>query len=540
MNLKEAISQPFVKVYNFIQREFAYTAQIDTQSKHIPFGITDSFPQQLSDLVKGSPTAMSCLSTQADFIAGEGFNLGADLENMIINPNGLKFYRYHTIQAEIFAENWGVATLVKYNKVGDITELYDIPFGYCRLGQPDDNGIISKIHYNPYFGTALYRKQDTVVYDVYNPDAAVVQAGKDPKWKGQIHWMGVRGSGHPFYPWPGYYSAAKWMNIEKNAAVYFDENLESGFLTPAILKIHGNPNEPSGQKDANDNDIPKGVLFDEQMTKNFSGAKRVGQLWAFWADNKDEFPEVEAFPTNQNAEMHRVTDEHAIKKITIATKVPAILANISEGVSLGGDGNTIRAAVKLMQQRVKRPQALLIDYYMSMLTRMVNGKKVLEPISIVPYNPFPELEAIDPQVWEVLTPEEKRKWVNDHTEIELIETAPAQPEPAPVENRIVNLHFNTYPKKAKENVKRALEWVDKFGKTCLKPSGRKVSESILNGVPLGPKEIKRLSRYLSKQTVYASHPYDDSCESVLYDAWGGSEMMVWANDKVKELNGETD
>jgi hypothetical protein len=27
---------------------------------------------------------------------------------------------------------------------------------------------------------------------------------------------------------------------------------------------------------------------------------------------------------------------------------------------------------------------------------------------------------------------------------------------------------------------------------------------------------------------------------VLYDAWGGSEMMIWANEKVKELNGKAD
>jgi hypothetical protein len=67
-----------------------------------------------------------------------------------------------------------------------------------------------------------------------------------------------------------------------------------------------------------------------------------------------------------------------------------------------------------------------------------------------------------------------------------------------------------------------------------------MSEAILNGTPLGPQEIKRLSRYLSKQTIHASHPYDESCNAVLYDAWGGSEMMVWANEKKKELDGKTD
>lgn len=541
MALKEAISQSFIKVYNLIQREFAYSGQVDASGKFIPFGLHNNFPQHLNELIRESPTATSCLSTTADFIAGEGFSSGEDLENLKINLQGQTFQQFHIIQSDIFAHNLGVATIVKYNKAGGITQMFDVPFGYCRLGQPDDNGIISKIHYNPYFGTALYRSQDTEVYDVFNPVAAVTQAASKT-WKGQIHWMGVRTSADPHYPIPDYYSASRWMRIEKNAAVYFDENLENGFLVPTIMKVIGNPNDASGMKDSEGNDISKGKAFDDALTNQFAGAKRVGQLWAFWGDNKEEFPSVEAFPTNANADMHRMTDDQATKKITIATKVPSILANISEGVSLGGDGNTIRAAVKLMQQRVKRSQEILIEYYESMLKHFV-GYKSTEPIQIVPYNPFPEMESVDPQVWEVLTVEEKRKWVNDHTEIELeqeIEVESPDQEPLPVQNRIVNLHFNSYPAKAKDNVKRALEWQDKMGVGCIKPKGRELSEAIMKGVPLGPKEIKRLSRYLSRETIHAAKPYDKSCESLLYDAWGGSEMMVWANDKVKELNGQAD
>lgn len=536
------VKQSFVKIYNFIQRPFAYNTQLEHVSKYIRYGPGDNYPQQLIELVKASPTATSCLSTQADFITGEGFNLGEDLENMVINPQGEKFFTYHTIQSDFFTKHWGVATLVKYNKAGGITEFYDIPFGYCRLGKPDDNGIISKILYNPYFGTTEYQERDNEAYDVFNPAAAVLQA-TNPKWKGQIYWMGVRDSKNPFYPEPDYMSAKWWMRVEKNGAVYFDENLENGFLNPTILKVIGDPNDPSGMKDSKGDDMTKGQAMDHEMTHNFSGASRNGKIVTFWGSNKDEFPEVESWPTNAGAEMHRVIDDQATKKITIATKVPAILANISEGVSLGGDGNTIRAAVKLMQQRVKRPQSILIDYYMPILKLFVNYKQT-EPITLVPYNPFPELEAIDSQVWTELTVEERRKWINDHTEIELIETTPApapEPTPAPVENKFINLHFDSYPKKARENVKRALEWQEKFSASCIKSGGRKLSEQILNGAPLGPKEIKRLSRYLSRETIHAAKPYSkDSCESLLYDAWGGSDMMVWANEKVKELNGQAD
>lgn len=542
MSIVEKAKESFIKIYNLVQREFVYTQQIDHSGKYIPyFENHDGFPVELSRLVQGSPTATSCLSTLTDFIAGEGFNEGPELENLILNKQGLKFFQFHSISSGSIAHKWGVASIVRFNKVGGITEVYDIPFGYCRLGLPDDNGTISKIKYNPYFGTVLYQQKDTEEYDVFNPAKAAVQFAKNPKWKGQIFWMGIRDEKHPFYPVPDYYSAKHWMNVEKNAGNYFDENLENGFLQSTIIKMLGDPNDASGQKDSNGDDIPKGKAFDTEMTKNFQGVDRVAKIMAFWANGKDEFPTLEAFPTAGNPDLFRVQDEHATKKITIATKVPAILANIHEGVSLGGDGNTIRAGVKLMQQRVKRPQSVLIDYYTEIFKYFVFPEGTIKPenITIVPYHPFPELETVDPQAWGVLTTEEKRKWVKDHTEIEIVDQVPPTPAPEPaVENKIVALHFNSYPTKAKQNVKRALEWQEKMNKKCSSAFALKLSQSILDGTPLGPREIRKLSNYLSRNMLYKDHPYSESCEVVKFDAWGGVDMMLWANDKVKELKGD--
>jgi hypothetical protein len=62
----------------------------------------------------------------------------------------------------------------------------------------------------------------------------------------------------------------------------------------------------------------------------------------------------------------------------------------------------------------------------------------------------------------------------------------------------------------------------------------------MDGMPLGPKEIRKLSNYLSKNLVHKDIPYSESCEAVKFYAWGGPEMMLWANEKAKELKGETD
>jgi len=534
MDVKK-ITEPLYKIYNFVVREFAYTQQVEMSGQYLPFGPDDMFPNKLAALVQGSPTATACLSTMVDFVTGEGFNKGIGLENLVINNQGLKLFRYHSIQSDSLVHNWGVASIVKYNQAGEITQIFDIPFAYCRLGKPDDRGIISKILYNPYFGTGLYNKAQTIEYDVYNPTAATVQMGLDKKWKGQINWLGIKDQKHPFYPIPDYYSASHWMNVEKNAAVYFDTNLENGFLQSMVLKMVGDPNDVSGKKDGNDEDITKGKLLDEMLTKDFSGPKRAHKIMTLWGNNKEEWPELAAFPTNANSDLYRVQDEQATRKISIATKVPAILANVNDANNFGGE--QIRPAVKLMQQRAKRPQDLLIDYYSDMLKRFINPVTV--PIKIVPYNPFPELESIDPQVWGVMTLEEQRKWTQDHTEIELTITTPQTPA-APVENRFVNLHFDSYPAGAKANAKRAVDWEEKMQTFCQPKKGRMLTDAILNGIPLGPKEIKRLSRYLSKNTIHKDKPYGESCEAVMYDAWGGSEMMVWANEKVKELNGKAD
>lgn len=542
--MKNKVKEAFVKVYSLV-REWAYSAQIDHSGNYIPYGSDrsyDSFPNELYKLIEGSTTATACLSTLADFIAGEGFN-EVDLESKVVNSQGLKLFQLNLLTAESLAYHEGFAWLIKYNKLGEVTQWYHIPFSSCRLGKPDDNGYISKIHYNPYFGSiAHYQKKDTEIYDVYNPNAALLQyAQQGDNYKGQIFWFGIIRAGHHFYPWPKFYSAREWMRTEHNTAVYFDENAENGFLQSSILRLVGNPNEsayPNQEPlDENEEPVTKGKALNDEMGNNFSGSKRGYKMWVFWADNKDEWPDIIPFPQNANAENFRVQDEQSIKKITIATNVPAILANISEGVSLGGDGNTIRAAVKLQQQRVVRLQRILTDAYQEILSNFVTPFSGV--INIIPYNPFPELNNIDPQIWQELSREERRKWIKDHTEVVLLEDEGEDnllTDDTPPGARFQNILFNTYPEAAKANAKRALEWQDKFG-TCGGSAGKKLAQRIMNGEPLSSREIKRLSRYLSSNIKNRDKEFDKSCDAVNYYAWGGPEMLDWSTEKVKELWG---
>lgn len=531
--------QPLFKAYNLVKREFVYPSQVDYQSKYIPWSSdesTDSFPQELAKAIENSPTATSCISTYTDFITGEGFN-NPELEKKIINEQGETFYWFHHTISASLSHFDGFACLIKYNAFGDPISYSNLPFESIRLVKPDSNGVVSRVLYNPYFGTSLYNPKDSKVYDLYNPKGVIEQMITQKKdFKGQIYWFGIRKPLHPHYPRPDYYSAHRWMSVENQSAVYFDKNLSDGFLQPAMLRMIGDPNAPAypDADDERDKSITKGQALDEMLTSSFSGAQNSAKLWSLWGNTKEEWPDIISFPTNNNGDTYRVQDEHATKKITVATKVPGILANVNEGVGLGGDGNTIRASVKLMQQRVKRIQSILIDFYQEMFKNL--PEPYLEPIRITPYNPFPELQNIDPAVWQELTKEERRLWIKNNTEIELIDiNDPILTQPNPPLAKAKNIWFSSYPDKVRDNIKTALKWQEQTQNKCIKPVGIKIAERITSGGALTGSEIRRIANFLSKNVIHKDKPFNESCEAVQFAAWGGSEMMMWCNEKVKEL-----
>lgn len=535
-----------LKFYNTIKREFAYPEQSDStgKGKFLIYGHNNAFPLKLSELIQGSPTASACVDTYADFIIGEGFN-DPKIENLVINNQGVTFWEFHQVVSASFAHFDGLSFEVKYSKTAKILELYNQPFENCRLGKPDDKGYIGKIFYNPYFGSDKYKETDNKCYYAYSDkDENAIKEFKEEKgdYLGQMFWFGVRSPLNIFYPKPRIFSARDSMEVERRTMELFKNNLQGGFLQAAMIKLVGDPNEPiddpegGTDEEGNHRKTTKGELFDRIMSEQFSGSDRAQYIMSMWGNNKDEMPEIQGFPTFANSDIYKTQSDLASEKIMISTKTPAILVLNREGQSLGGDGNTMRSAVKLMQQRAIRPQAILLDIYKKILKRM--GHNVGD-LRITPYNPYPEIENVDAQIWAEMTTEERRRWISDHTEINLdpSQPQPVQPTvqpPSPTQNKISNLSVNSYPDKAKENIKRALEWQEKTGVKCGGNAGASLSLKIVDGLPLTFKEVRRLSNFLSKNSVYGQNEWGKSCDAVKYALWGGSEMMQWANEKVKE------
>lgn len=513
-----------------------------TPDGYLPYFSSDRFPLTWHKTISESPSAASCVSTIADFLEGFGFS-DTELEKIVVNSKGETLWQIHHMTCASFAEFEGFYWHFMYNALGEIVDWYFLPFESCRLGKPDDRGWISKIYYNPFFGTDEFvsgRKKDTIEYHVYNPEGIKPQIEKEKgNYRGQVLFIGTTTALSRFYPYPEAASAEKWMKIEAGVADYHEDNINNGLLQPYILVMKGDPNAPSNNPEytSTENPITVAQEFNEVIGENFMGAKRVGNVMVQWVNigQEEETPEVVPLPTNANSESFIQLDDQATKKITVAFKVPAILANINEGVSLGGDGNMMRVAVKLMQQRVIKKQRLLTDAYALCLNKFIQPYR--EPITIVPYNPYPELEVLDDKIWDAMTLEEQRKWIQDNTEIEitLAEPAVTSPDQPAFTSKMVNALPMAFPEAVRVVIKKALDIEEKRALKCSTRGGRSVAEQILNNQTMSLKQAKRIHSYLKKRPELENGTFDN-CDVILYNQWGGKAMEKFLDAELTKFD----
>ena len=99
--------------------------------------------------------------------------------------------------------------------------------------------------------------------------------------------------------------------------------------------------------------------------------------------------------------------------------------------------------------------------------------------------------------------------------------------------------YADYPDAAKNNARRALDH-KKNGSDCGTLVGWQRANQIANGEALSEETVQRTYSFLSRAETYDQGKYFDEdgseiCGSVMYDAWGGSAMRVWAEAKYKAI-----
>ena len=100
-----------------------------------------------------------------------------------------------------------------------------------------------------------------------------------------------------------------------------------------------------------------------------------------------------------------------------------------------------------------------------------------------------------------------------------------------------------YPEAATNAAKKARKHKEEKGSDCGKSVGWTRARQLANRESLSDDEVIRTYSFLSRAKVYDQGKYFDEneneiCGSIMYDAWGGSSMLPWAESRAKKIMDE--
>lgn len=98
--------------------------------------------------------------------------------------------------------------------------------------------------------------------------------------------------------------------------------------------------------------------------------------------------------------------------------------------------------------------------------------------------------------------------------------------------------YTDYPKAAKANAQRALDWAEKEGwGTCGTPVGKARANQLAKGEPISEDTIARMAAF-ERHRKNSDTPYEEGCGGLMWDAWGGDEGIAWAQRKLSQIRDE--
>ena len=386
------------KLYNYDPSDGVNTrVSINESLGYIEYGAKDSFPNFVLDTVDGSHTASSCIDTIVAFLEGDGFEQES-LNHLKVNDKDT-FADFHGSISQDEGYFEGFYINVRYNPLGKINYISKLPFDSCRLGIPNtETGKIHHIYYNPYFGVSDEKPEETIIFPAFNPNSATqemreiveynneLEEGSDKvkSYRGQILFVKENRPQNKFYPVPFYWSGFRWFDIERKVGEYHNSNLDNNFFLGGLINMVGDPTEAFSTREDSDGNLVTtktvGEAFDEKMSELFSGSQNGGKALVTWNDIKDDFPQIQAFPTNANDGLFITLQNLAVDNIVISCSVPPVLGNIQVAGKLGAS-QEISNAVALMHGRIKKRQNKLERTYDLLFSNSVWSDNV-EPVKI--------------------------------------------------------------------------------------------------------------------------------------------------------------
>ena len=503
----------------------------------VQYGEDNNYFQYLIDLYYNSPTNNACVKGISDLIYGLGPEVVKGDRHLQGYIDFKKIFHEECMRncaMDLKMMGQCAIHVVKSKDKSRIVKAYHWPVQTLRPKRANDKGEITGYFYH-YDWAKLKRGEQPKEFAAFGFDK-----GKNEC----ILIIRPYSTGNFYFSPPDYQGGTQWAELECEISNFHLNNIKNG-MAPSMLINFNNGEPPQEVKQS----------VEGQIAAKFQGSSNTGKWIISWNDNAESKADITPVQLSDAHNQYQFLSAETMQKVMMSHRVTSpMLLGIKDQTGLGNNAEELKTASTLFDNIVIRPfQRLLIEGMKKILN--YNGHnldiyfKTLQPLEFTDLGgknvdaattekelgvSMSRVDLVDP----------KRNEAQDEFMARcipvLINEGKDQDQAFAVCQSIYETKlaesYTDYPESASNNAKKAIEWAEKNGwGDCGEASGKNRAHQLANREPISRDTIARMAAF-ERHRQHKDVPYSKGCGGLMWDAWGGTSGVEWAQNKLQEID----
>ena len=308
----------------------------ETTRGWVEWGEGNSMPNYLIDLYQSSPVHGSLVNSISFMIAGKGFKSENPASQVNIAKLELDSILGSTaldlkLQGGVY---WEVIYSMDHTRIVKVNHL---PYENVRLAISDSEDHVCGVWYSRDWMDIRKQKNKPEYVPLFNPE--------DPSPR-QVIFFHLHSVGSMYYPRPDYISSKDWIELTRHISEYHVNNILNGFFPSFHINFANGEPSPEAQR-----------MISREIERNLSGTHNAGKFLITFTKNKEEAPNIQAFPITDADKQYEYLSKEATSQIIVAHRVtsPLLMGVRTDGNGLGSNTDEIKAALYVFTKQVIEP-----------------------------------------------------------------------------------------------------------------------------------------------------------------------------------------
>ena len=325
----QSFSTPFLKVGG-ANLTLPYVNGRNQTNGYIPFGQDNLFPELLNQIFYSSPLHGSIVGYKVNAAVGGGFNIVAD---RLTPQDKLELY---TLERKLNIKKVVPAVtqqLILHNRI------------YFKLCFDDKMKLTKIVNLSPEKLRVNLDRKRYYICDDWSSRIGVQEIRRyTPTSRDyeQLFVYEVDSIGQDFYSLPSYTSSLNYAFLSGELSYFAKSNIQNSIFPSFAMMF---PKKPQSEEEKN---------MIRNTLDRLKGAANAGKAVAFFSNNAEQMPKIEALPNNNNDGLFQEASQLNTEQICFSHTIDPILMGIRTTGSLG-NGSDIKQAYIIFEKNVVMP-----------------------------------------------------------------------------------------------------------------------------------------------------------------------------------------